>query len=145
MLTGIDELISHPAASTNQVGSVGSSMGGHWAIWLAQRPDAAAGAVVIHYATRAVTKVSRPIPVLAHFAETDPFVTPAGRREMERSFARFGWPYTAMDHHPGTRHWFAESTDHGFDRAAADSSLTASCRHLDDAIAGNSQSARHPR
>lgn len=143
MLAGIDELIAHSAASTNQVGIVGFSMGGHWAVWLAQRPDAHAGAVVIHYATRAVTKVSTPVPVLAHFAEMDPFVTLAGRRKMERSFARFGWPYTAMDH-PGTGHWFAESADEGFDRAAADSSFTASCRHLDDAIGESSRNARHP-
>jgi carboxymethylenebutenolidase len=135
LLSGIDELIAHRAASANRVGIVGFSMGGHWAVWLAQRSDARAGAIVLHYATRMVTKASTPIPVLAHFAESDPFVTPAGRHKMERSFARFGWPYAAMDH-PGTTHWFAECTDGGFDRAAADSAFTASCRHLGDAIAG---------
>lgn len=133
MLGGIDELLAHRAASTDRVGVVGFSMGGHWAVWLAQRPDAQAGAVVIHYATRALTKVGTPIPTLAHFAGTDPFVTPAGRRRMERSFARFEWPYTAMDHQ-GTRHWFAESAEADYDRAAADTAFSASCRHLHDAL-----------
>jgi carboxymethylenebutenolidase len=135
MLAGIDELIVDPAASTNRVGIVGFSMGGHWAVWLAQRPEAQAGAVVIHYATRALTKGGPPIPILAHFAGTDPFVTPAGRRTMERSFARFGWPYTAMDH-PRTRHWFAESAEDSYDRAAADTAFGASCRHLVNSIGG---------
>ena len=130
MLAGIDALRSHEAASTDRVGIVGFSMGGHWAVWLAQRPDAHAGAVVVHYATRAVTKPSAPVPVLAHFAQNDPFVTPAGRRKMERSFARFGWPYEAMDH-PGTGHWFAESAEDAFDRAAADRAFSASCLHLE--------------
>lgn len=129
MLAGIDSLRSHPAASTDRVGIVGFSMGGHWAVWLAQRPDAHAGAVVIHYATRAVTKVCEPVPVLAHFAQDDPFVTPAGRRKMERSFARVEWPYVAMDY-PDTGHWFAESAEDAFDRAAADRAFSATCEHL---------------
>ena len=138
MLAGIDEWIAHRAASTDRVGIVGFSMGGHWALWLAQRPDAHAGAVVIHYATRAISKAGTPIPILAHFAETDPFVTAAGRRTMERSFARRGWPYTAMDH-PGTRHWFAESAEDQYEPTAADKAFQASCRHLKDAIVGPRQ------
>jgi carboxymethylenebutenolidase len=135
MLAGIDEWIAHRAASTDRVGIVGFSMGGHWALRLAQRPDAHAGAVVIHYATRAISKAGTPIPILAHFAETDPFVTAAGRRTMERSLARRRWPYTSMDH-PGTRHWFAESAEDNYDRTAADNAFQASCRHLKDAIGG---------
>ncbi len=144
MLADVGELIGHPAASTDRVGLVGFSMGGHWAVWLAQHPDAHAGAVVIHYAARAVTKASPPVPVLAHFAELDQFVTRAGRRRMERSFTRFGWPYTAMDH-PGTGHWFAEPAAEGFDHAAAESAFAATCRHLDDALGEDSTGGTWPR
>lgn len=129
MLAGIEQLASHPASVTDRVGLVGFSMGGHWAVWLAQRPEARVGAVVLHYATRAATKPGSPVPLLAHFAEDDPFVTVAGRRTMERSFERLGWPYTAMDH-PGTGHWFAEPTETAFDDAAAKRAFEATCRHL---------------
>jgi dienelactone hydrolase len=81
LLSGIDELIAHRAASANRVGIVGFSMGGHWAVWLAQRSDARAGAIVLHYATRMVTKASTPIPVLAHFAESDPLCHSSGEAQ----------------------------------------------------------------
>lgn len=133
MLAGAQQLLGHPRSEGDRIGLVGFSMGGHWAVWLAQRPDLPAGAVVIHYATRVATTSSRPVPTLAHFAEKDPFVTPAGRRAMERSLARFGWPYTAVDH-PGTRHWFAESADEAYDPTAAARAFAQSTRHLRDAL-----------
>lgn len=129
LLSGIDDLVTHRSASVERIGLVGFSMGGHWALWLAQRHDVAAGALVVHYATRAVTTSGEPVPVLAHYAEQDTFVTASGRRTMERSFVRQGWPYVAIDH-PKTGHGFAESAEKAYDPVAANSAFAASCRHL---------------
>lgn len=132
MLAAKDHLLADPAAASSRVGIVGFSMGGHWAVWLAQRTDMPASAVVLHYATRAVKKSERPVPVLAHFAADDPFVTASGRRTMERSFHRFDWPYTAIDH-PGTEHWFAESAEDQYDPDAAGRALDATTAFLEQA------------
>lgn len=75
------ELRDHPLTRGNRMGLVGFSMGGHWAVWLAQRPEVHAGAVVLYYAARAVTR-GAPVPVLAHFAESDPYVSDSGRSTM---------------------------------------------------------------
>ncbi len=97
---------------------VGFSMGGHWAVWLAQHPDPPVSAVVLYYAARAGDFSSATAPVLAHFAETDRFVSAAARRSMERVLASHDLPYQAHDY-PGTGHWFAESDSVAFDPNAA--------------------------
>lgn len=88
---------------------VGFSMGGHWAVWLAQHPDPPVSAAVLYYAARGGDFSGTSVPVLAHFADRDEYVTTAARRNMERAISRSVLHYTAFDY-PGTRHWFAEST-----------------------------------
>lgn len=129
MIRACDALLADQGYSSRSVALVGFSMGGHWAVWLAQRPDVPVAGVVVHYATRAVTKSTGPRPVLAHFAEEDPFVTAGGRRTMERSFARYGWPYRGLDY-PGTGHWFAESAEGAYDQGSADLAFGRSVEFL---------------
>lgn len=97
---------------------VGFSMGGHWAVWLAQHPDPPVSAAVLYYAARGGDFSRTSVPVLAHFADRDEFVTTAARRTMERAIRRSGLRYTAFDY-PGTQHWFAESTQPEHDPAAS--------------------------
>lgn len=97
---------------------VGFSMGGHWAVWLAQHPDPPVSAAVLYYAARGGDFSRTSVPVLAHFAARDTFVTSAARRTMERSIRRSGVRYTAFDY-PGTQHWFAESTQPEHDASAS--------------------------
>lgn len=111
-------VLADPASGSANIALVGFSMGGHWAMWLAQRADLPIAGVVVYYATRAVNDSFGPHLVLAHFAETDPFVTHSARATMQRSLLTHGWPYLALDH-PGTGHWFAESADPAYDDAAA--------------------------
>ncbi len=110
---------------------VGFSMGGHWAVWLAQHPDPPVSAVVLHYAARAGDFSPTNAPVLAHFAARDAFVTTAARRTMERAINRSGNRYTAFDY-PGTRHWFAESSRPEHDPAAARIALKRTADFLAD-------------
>ncbi len=97
---------------------IGFSMGGHWAIWLAQHPDQSVAAVVLYYAARGGDFSAATAPVLAHFAETDDFVSASSRRAMERAITARGLHYTAHEY-PGTEHWFAESAEATFAPGAA--------------------------
>lgn len=108
LLRTVDGVRAHPAAIDRRVALVGFSMGGHWAVWLAQRPDLAVTAVTLYYAARGGDFSSATARVLAHFADTDRFVSAATRRTMERAVRAAELTYTAYDY-PGTRHWFAET------------------------------------
>lgn len=110
------------AASDGAVGQppaiVGFSMGGHWAVWLAQHPGPPVSAVVLYYAARGGEFSEMTVPVLAHFAGDDRFVSASVRQTMERGIARRGLVYRCHDY-PGAPHWFAESAHGAFDPDAA--------------------------
>ena len=108
---------------------VGFSMGGHWAVWLAQHPDPPVSAAVLYYAARGGDFSRTSVPVLAHFAERDELVTTVARRTMERAIGRSGLRFTAFDY-PGTQHWFAESTRPEHDPAASRIALQRTARFL---------------
>ncbi len=110
---------------------VGFSMGGHWAVWLAQHPDPPVSAAVLYYSARGGDFSRTRAPVLAHFAGRDEFVTTAARRTMERVISRAGLSYTAFDY-PGTEHWFAESARREHDPAASRLALQRTASFLAD-------------
>lgn len=114
----LDELAGHPRADGSAPAVVGFSMGGHWAVWLAQHPPPCVARVVLYYAARGGDFAAASTPVLAHFADHDTFVSTSARRTMERAIARRGLAYEAFEY-PGTGHWFAESDHRAFDRVAA--------------------------
>jgi len=95
------------AAAVDDIGVVGCSMGGHWAYWLAQRPDLPIVATVTFYAARDGDYSQSRSSFLAHFAEADEWVSAAGIRRLQRSLAKAG---RAFEFHtyPGTGHWFFE-------------------------------------
>ncbi|MBK8456692.1 MAG: dienelactone hydrolase family protein [Phyllobacteriaceae bacterium] len=119
IVRAIEALVADPRASSRHVGLVGFSMGGHWAVWLTQRPELPVGAVVLYYAARSTDFSLTATPFLAHFADRDPFVSASARRNMELALAKAGRRYLAFDY-PGTGHWFAESASDAFDVKAAD-------------------------
>lgn len=89
------------------IGVVGFSMGGHWAVWLSQRPEYAISATILYYAARAGDFSNCRAAIIAHFAETDDWVSAAVRARMERAIRKAECRYQAYDYH-GTSHWFAE-------------------------------------
>jgi carboxymethylenebutenolidase len=127
----LDEL---RAAGADRVAVVGFSMGGHWAVWLAQRAQYGLSAAVVYYAARGGDFSEAP-PILAHFAETDAYVTPTARKGMERALARAGTPCVAHDY-PGTSHWFAEPDQAGaYQPEAADLALGRTIGFLRETLA----------
>lgn len=125
----LTQLGTHPQASESHPAVIGFSMGGHWAMWLAQHPPPAVSAAVLYYSARAGDFTNMTSPVLAHYAETDEFVSSAARRKMEREIALRGLAYSAH-RYPGTRHWFAEADHPAYDPAAADTAFERTVRFL---------------
>lgn len=119
-----------------RVGVVGFSMGGHWAIWLSQRPEYSIAATVLYYAARAGDFSGFRSGIIAHFADNDPWVTTSARKTMERAITKSRATYCAYDY-PQTQHWFAESARPlEFDKAAARLALNRDIRHLAQNLAG---------
>ncbi len=122
------------AAGADRLGVIGFSMGGHWAVWLAQRAQYRLSAAVVYYAARDGDFSEAP-PMVAHFAETDAYVTAAARKGMERAIAKAATPYRAHDY-PGTSHWFAEPDQTGnYDPQAADLALSRTIGLLRETLA----------
>jgi carboxymethylenebutenolidase len=95
------------AAAVDDIGVIGCSMGGHWAYWLAQRPDVPIVATATFYAARNGDYSESRSAFLAHFAETDEWVSPASVKKLERSLSKAGRAFECHTY-PGTGHWFFE-------------------------------------
>ena len=83
-------------------------MGGHWAYWLAQRPELPITATVTFYAARGGDYSKSHSAFLAHFAATDEWVSSAGIRRLERSLERADCEYR-FHTYEDTGHWFFEA------------------------------------
>lgn len=128
----IDQLAAHEAASKAESSVVGFSMGGHWAVWLAQHPPPAIRATVLYYAARAGDFTSASATFLAHYAESDDFVTSSSRRNMEHAIAQRGLAYRSHDY-PGTSHWFAELDQPAYDPTAAEAAFDRTVSFINSA------------
>lgn len=103
----IGELSAHESVSAGGIAVVGFSMGGHWAYWLAQRPELPIAATVTFYAVRNGTYAASKSSFLAHFAEDDPWVSSASIRKLDKSMTAAGKKHQFYTY-PGTQHWFFE-------------------------------------
>ena len=93
-----------------RTGVVGFSMGGHWAVWLAQRAECKVAATVLYYAARAGDFSNCRSGFIAHFAEKDSFVSKSARTNMERAIRKTGCSYHAYTF-PRSPHTKGSSTD----------------------------------
>jgi carboxymethylenebutenolidase len=119
-LAAVDVLGETIADPSVRLGAIGFSMGAAWALWLpAQRPEIAAS--VVYYGSLEGPSLTRArVPVLGHFAETDPYESEEGLVEFERTLRTAGRD-VELHRYPRTGHWFAEpSRDDAYDAAAAD-------------------------
>ena len=112
----LGERIGDPAA---KIGAIGFSMGGAWALWLpAQRPEVAA--TVVYYGSIEGPSLTRArVPVLGHFAESDPYESDDGLASFEQTLRGAGREVT-IHRYPGTGHWFAEPSTDAYNAEASE-------------------------
>lgn len=114
-------LAAHPAVQGG-VSGLGFSFGGFQLLQLQE--ELPLRRVVTYYADR---EVELKVPVLGHFAETDPFAD--DQDGMIRKLEAAGPPSAAIVY-PDTTHWFAEADRPEFDVAAAEAAFERSVAFL---------------
>lgn len=105
VLSAAEELSKR--SSSDRLGVIGFSFGAYWARWLAQERPELIRAVTIFYSNGWNIRPSN-AAYLCHFAETDPYITKEGIKELEQGLKSFDRP-TAFYTYPGTGHWFMET------------------------------------
>ncbi len=119
LIAAIELLRSHEAVQGSRVALVGFSMGGHWALWLAQRPELPIGATVVFYAARSGNYTRSRSRFLFHFAESDDWVSAASVKKLKSNLAHSNADATYYAY-PGTTHWFFENDrKDAFNKSAA--------------------------
>ncbi|HWR83110.1 MAG TPA: dienelactone hydrolase family protein [Candidatus Deferrimicrobium sp.] len=108
LMAAINSLSRHETVTTPDVAVAGFSMGGHWALWLAQRPELPIVATVVFYAARNGDFTRSNSRFLFHFAENDEWVSAASVKKLKKSLDLSGRSASYYDY-PGTGHWFFEN------------------------------------
>ncbi len=134
LIRKIEHLRQHEAVSSGELGQIGFSMGGHWACWLAQRPELPIVATVSFYALRSGDYSRTRSAFLCHLAEEDPWVSAPVTRKLTRHLEAVGAPAT-FHRYPGTGHWFFESDrEEAFEPGAAALAWTRTVAFLRDRL-----------
>ena len=130
VLETVEALLGRIGDPSARVGAVGFSFGGAWALWLpAQRPEVVA--TVVYYGSIEGPSLTRArTPVLSHFAEDDPYESPDGVAQFERTLRTAGRE-VEIDVYPGTGHWFAEPSNAAYDAEAAELAFERTVTFLD--------------
>ncbi len=116
-----------------RLATLGFSMGAAWALWSPAERDRLA-ATVVYYGSLAGAALSRSsVPVLGHFAESDPYETEAGVAAFEAAL-RASHRQAAIYRYPGTGHWFAEPSRDAFRPDAAELAFERTLAFLDDRL-----------
>jgi carboxymethylenebutenolidase len=100
------------------IGVVGFSLGGRWALDLAERHGDPIRAAVIFYGSRGGEYTSAHAAFQFHLAEQDDYVAASGTKKLQKALKAAG-KEAEFHTYPGTRHWFFESDRPEYDATAA--------------------------
>jgi carboxymethylenebutenolidase len=129
-----DALLAHEMCNGNQVGVVGFSLGGMYAVWLAHDQPSLVSAVVLFYGLGWANQTNTQASYLGHFAENDPYEDDDYRDEFEQTLKENGRP-TTFHIYPDTGHWFFEpSRPDAYNQAAAELAWERTLNFFKDTI-----------
>ncbi len=102
-----EHLCTIGGTSPRGIGVIGFSLGGYWALWLADQKSIPVAATVVFYASRNGDYRSSRSAFQFHLAETDDYVAESGVKKLEKSLRVAGKPAEFYSY-AGTTHWFCE-------------------------------------
>jgi carboxymethylenebutenolidase len=108
VLAAAQVLRDHPAVRGAGLGAIGFSLGGYFALWLADERPADIKAVVLFYGAGPIDNVTAQAAFLGHFAEKDDYEDAEYIAAMEEALRGAGLDVT-FHTYPGTGHWFFEA------------------------------------
>jgi carboxymethylenebutenolidase len=117
-LAAVDRLAGR-LGPTAKLGVVGFSFGGAYSMWSPAERDRIAASVVYYGSIEGPSLSRASVPVLGHFAETDPYESEEGIAAFEATLRSAGRD-VVIHRYPGTGHWFAEPSKDAYRADAAD-------------------------
>ncbi|MGH2393572.1 MAG: dienelactone hydrolase family protein [Candidatus Limnocylindria bacterium] len=119
-----------------RLAAIGFSFGAAWSIWCAAERDRIAASIV-YYGTMLGGSLARAsVPVLGHFAASDPYETDEGVAAFEEALRAAGRDVT-IHRYPDTGHWFAEPSREAYSPQAADLAFTRTVDFLRNRLASD--------
>ncbi|HEV8280313.1 MAG TPA: dienelactone hydrolase family protein [Candidatus Limnocylindrales bacterium] len=118
VLAAVDRL-ANALGPTAKLAALGFSFGAHWAIWSPAQRERLVASVVYYGTTGGPILSQARVPVLGHFAETDPYETDEGVAAFEETLRSAGRD-VVIHRYAGTGHWFAEPSRDAYRSEAAD-------------------------
>jgi carboxymethylenebutenolidase len=111
-------LRQHPAVRGGDLGAIGFSMGGAWALRLSTLRPAEIAAVVVFYSSGMADFAAARAAYLGHYAENDEWEPVEDVRQVEQALRTAGRAVT-FHTYPGTGHWFFEENRPEYNGEAA--------------------------
>ena len=117
-LVALDHLAAR-LGPDGRLAALGFSFGAYWAMWSPTQRDGAVASIVYYGTTGGSVLTEASVPVLGHFAESDPYASDESVAEFESSLKAVARDVT-IHRYPGTGHWFAEPSRDAYRPEAAD-------------------------
>ncbi len=116
-LAAID-LLAGKLGPASRLAVLGFSLGAAWSLWSPAHSERPAASVVYYGSISGPSLSNGRVPVLGHFAETDPYEPDEGVAAFEATLRSAGREATIY-RYPGTGHWFAEPSRDAYRPEAA--------------------------
>ena len=117
-LATVDRLADRLGPSA-RIAAVGFSLGAAWSMWTPAERDRVVASVVYYGSLQGPSLARASVPVLGHFAETDPYEPDEAVAAFEGALRSAGRD-VVIHRYPGTGHWFAEPSRDAYRPEAAD-------------------------